>query len=202
MQRKPVYAQKALEGLALEDFDKIRTSSDGLIECVKSASWRINETHKCLPFSDEFLRTVGNLRKAAKDKKVDAAGLAYVDMTLTWVKCHRHLRDQGSPAPEPVPARPRRGCDEVTGRLGVTRWPRCPAVDSIPQNGESGPAEDLVLGDLLAVERVSTAVEHNFAFGQLDPPLPEPAPVFQPDDGAHSSDAGGHADVVGEWRTG
>jgi len=95
MQRKLAHAQKVLEGLAKEDYDKIRGGSDGLMECVKESSWRINDTDKYLLFSNEFLRTVENLRKAAKDKKIDAAALAYVDMTLTCVKCHRYLREAG-----------------------------------------------------------------------------------------------------------
>lgn len=107
MQRKLAHAQKVLEGLALEDFDKIRTNSDGLIQCVKDATWRINDTDKYLLFSNDFRRTVENLRKAAKDKKVDAAALAYVDMTLTCVKCHRYLRDEGiARAPDLSPLTP------------------------------------------------------------------------------------------------
>lgn len=94
--------------LALEDFDKIRTNSDGLIECVKEASWRINDTDKYLLFSNDFLRRVENLRKAAKDKKIDAAALAYVDMTLTCVKCHQYLRDEGiGLAPDLSPLAPK-----------------------------------------------------------------------------------------------
>src|SRR5262249_17754953 len=94
MQRKLTHAQKLLEGLALEDFDMIRTSADGLIECVKDSTWKLNDTEKYLLFSNDFLRGVENLKKAAKDKKIDAAALAYVDMTLTCVKCHRYLRDE------------------------------------------------------------------------------------------------------------
>ena len=94
MQRKLTHSQKILEGLALEDFDKIRKSSDSLIECIKDASWRINDTDKYVLFSNDFLRRVENLQKAAKDKKIDAAALAYVDMTLTCVKCHQYLRDE------------------------------------------------------------------------------------------------------------
>ena len=104
MQRKLTLAQKVLEGLALEDYDKIRTSSDGLIECVKEVSWRINDTDKYVLFSNDFLRRVENLRKAAKEKNIDAAALAYVDMTLTCVKCHQYLRDSGiSSAPDLSP---------------------------------------------------------------------------------------------------
>ncbi len=93
MQRKLAHAQKVLEGLALEDFDKIRTGSLGLIACYKDASWRINDTDKYLLFSNDFLRRVENLQKAADDKKIDAAALAYVDLTLTCVKCHQYLRE-------------------------------------------------------------------------------------------------------------
>ncbi len=93
MQRKLTNAQKVLEGLALEDFDKIRTASDGLLECYKDASWRINDTDKYKQFSNDFLRRIESLQTAAKDKKIDAAALAYVDMTLTCVKCHQYLRD-------------------------------------------------------------------------------------------------------------
>ena len=95
MQRKLSHAQKVLEGLAKEDYDAIRTGSDGLIACVRDASWRINDTDKYLLFSDNFRRSVEGLQKAAKDKKIDAAALAYVDMTLACVKCHRYMRDEG-----------------------------------------------------------------------------------------------------------
>ena len=93
MQRKLTNAQMVLEGLALEDFAKIRTGADGLMECYKDASWRINDTDKYKQYSNDFLTRIESLQKAAKDKKIDAAALAYVDMTLTCVKCHQYLRD-------------------------------------------------------------------------------------------------------------
>lgn len=64
-------------------------------EYVKDATWRINDTDKYLLFSNDFRRSAENLQKAAKDKKIDAAALAHVDMTLTCVRCHRYLRDEG-----------------------------------------------------------------------------------------------------------
>jgi len=94
MQRKLTHSQKILEGLAKEDFDKIGKSSESLIECIKDASWRITDTDKYVLYSNDFLRSVQNLQKAAKDKKIDAAALAYVDMTLTCVKCHQYIRDE------------------------------------------------------------------------------------------------------------
>jgi hypothetical protein len=93
MQRKLAHSQKALEGLAIADFDKIRTAAEGMIACVEDESWKINETKKYVAYSSEFLRRAESLKKAAKDKNIDAAALAYVDMTLTCVRCHQYLRE-------------------------------------------------------------------------------------------------------------
>lgn len=108
MQRKLVFAQKVLEGLAKEDFDKMGANADGLIECVKEVTWKLNDTEKYVLYSNDFLRRAENLKKAAQVKNIDAAALAYVDMTLTCVKCHQYLRDEGlSTAPELPPLAPK-----------------------------------------------------------------------------------------------
>lgn len=93
MQRKLKFSQMVLEGLATNNFDKIGKGGDGLIECVQHATWKINETEKYVLYSNDFLRRAEGLKKAAKEKNVDAAALAYVDMTLTCVKCHQYLRE-------------------------------------------------------------------------------------------------------------
>ena len=76
MQRKLTHSQKVLEGLATNDFKKIDSGADGLIECLKDATWKINDTDKYLLYSNEFLRQAETLKKAAKDKYTDAAALA------------------------------------------------------------------------------------------------------------------------------
>lgn len=93
MERKLLHAQKLLEGLAMKDFDKIDKSTEGLMECLKEATWRINDTDKYLLYSNEFLRNIEGMQKASKKKNIDAATLSYVEMTLTCVKCHEHLRE-------------------------------------------------------------------------------------------------------------
>ena len=94
MQRKLIYAQKLLEGLAKEDYHQIRMSAEGLRACVEDETWRINDTEKYLMLTDDFLRHTDAIRKAAKEKNIDSVALAYVGMTLNCVKCHEHLRDQ------------------------------------------------------------------------------------------------------------
>ena len=111
MQRKLAHAQKVLEGLATEDYGKIGKNADGLLDCVKDATWKIAQTDRYVLYSDDFRRGVEGMRKAAKDKKIDAAALAYVDITLTCVKCHRYLRDEGI-ALAPELTRPARGAGD------------------------------------------------------------------------------------------
>jgi hypothetical protein len=42
--------------------------------------------------SNDFRRSADSIVQAAKAKNLDGAALAYVDMTLTCVRCHKHVR--------------------------------------------------------------------------------------------------------------
>jgi hypothetical protein len=95
MQKKLVQAQKLLEGLALADFAKIGSAADELAELRKQSAWMVLKTRDYELFSIEFSRQIDAAKRAAKNKNTDAAALAYVDMTLTCVKCHKHVRDEG-----------------------------------------------------------------------------------------------------------
>lgn len=95
MQRKLAHAQKLLESLAVEDYDKIAKSTEELQFCARDASWRVLKTPKYETFSNDFIRQLDNIQQAAKKKNLDAAALGYVEMTLTCVKCHKYIRDEG-----------------------------------------------------------------------------------------------------------
>lgn len=92
MQRKLKESQKALEGLALNDFKKISTSADELIEISKAAEWKVLKDPQYEVFSTEFRRRAEQMGKAARDKNLDGATLAYVEVTMTCVRCHQHVR--------------------------------------------------------------------------------------------------------------
>lgn len=94
MQRKLSHSQKTLEGLAMADFGKISAGADGLLLCVQEASWKAVSTPKYEVYSNDMIRNLESMKKAAKAKNVDAAALAYVDLTLTCVKCHTHVREE------------------------------------------------------------------------------------------------------------
>jgi hypothetical protein len=93
MQRKLQNAQKVLEGIAVNDFDKITKHAEELILISKQAEWKVLKTPQYEMFSNDFRRTAGELIENAKQKNLDGAALAYVDLTLTCVKCHKHVRE-------------------------------------------------------------------------------------------------------------
>lgn len=94
MQKKLSHAQAVLEGLAMNNFDKIADSAEELTAISKVAEWQVLKTPTYELYSNEFRRSTEALRKQGKAKNTDGATIAYVEMTFTCVKCHQHVRDE------------------------------------------------------------------------------------------------------------
>ncbi len=92
MQRKLEYAHNLLHALILEDFDAMDRNAERLQRLSEASNWNVLRTHEYTRHSSEFRRTVDALRKAAQEKDLDAAALAYVEMTLKCVQCHTYVR--------------------------------------------------------------------------------------------------------------
>ena len=93
MMRKLTNSEKILEGLTLNDFDKVSKHAEDLIDIGKAAQFRALKTPDYELYSNQFRRNCQALIKQAKAKNTDGVALAYVDMTLTCVKCHQHVRE-------------------------------------------------------------------------------------------------------------
>ena len=93
MHRKLKHAQKVLEGIALGDFDAITKHAEELIQISKAVEWHVVKTPRYEVHSNEFRRAADSLIEKAKEKNLDGAALSYVDLTLTCVRCHKHVRD-------------------------------------------------------------------------------------------------------------
>jgi hypothetical protein len=107
MKKKLMLAQKVLEGLALEDFDKIKTAADDLVTVRQHAAFMVSKTAKYEGYTNDFQKHLEELQKSAKKKNIEAASLAYVEMTLTCVRCHQYVRDEKIGA-APLPSDPAR----------------------------------------------------------------------------------------------
>jgi hypothetical protein len=105
-------SQAVLEGLALNDFSKISRGAEALIQFSKTAEWFVRKTAKYELYSNEFRRAAETIVEKARDKNLDGAALAYFDMTMVCLRCHRYMREERD-ARRPVPAGP------VLGRAGA-----------------------------------------------------------------------------------
>jgi cytochrome c556 len=93
MRKKLQCSQLVLEGIAVNDYDKIAKNAEELIAVSKDAEWKVLKTPEYEVYSNDLRRAAESLIRNAKAKNTDGAALAYVDMTLTCVKCHKHVRE-------------------------------------------------------------------------------------------------------------
>jgi cytochrome c556 len=92
MRDKLELSQRVLEGLATEDYDLIIAKGTKLSAMSTGADWRVFENPDYDQQSVTFRQHVNSLVKAAKDKNLDAATLAYVRVTMSCVDCHKLVR--------------------------------------------------------------------------------------------------------------
>lgn len=93
MQKKLTHSQKVLEGIVLNDYDKIGDNAQELIRISKAVEWKVLKTPQYEMHSNEFRRSAENVAQAAKNKNIEGATLAYMDMTMVCVRCHKHVRE-------------------------------------------------------------------------------------------------------------
>jgi hypothetical protein len=92
MRAKLEHAEKLLEGLTTEDYDLLVKESQALVLLSEAAEWQVLETSDYAEQSAEFRRAADGLKKAGRDKNLDAAALRFVDVTLKCVHCHKYVR--------------------------------------------------------------------------------------------------------------
>lgn len=92
MKQKLMYSQAVLAGIAKEDYDLIAMNASKLVLLSKGTGWYTRQTPEYELFTIEFRRHAESLVKAAKDKNLDAATGAYMQMTVSCVSCHKYMR--------------------------------------------------------------------------------------------------------------
>ena len=94
MRAKLAHAQEILKGLTTDDFDAIVKGSSDLTTLSQDTDWNVIQTAGYRQQSDEFRRRTMALTKAGRAKNLDAATLAYVQVTLSCIDCHKYVRGQ------------------------------------------------------------------------------------------------------------
>lgn len=92
MREKLEHSQKVLGALATEDYFTLERISQRLSAMTQEATWQAFQNPDYTQFSANFRTHANALAKAAKEKNIDAATLAYVRMTMSCVDCHKSVR--------------------------------------------------------------------------------------------------------------
>jgi len=103
MMEKLNSSKMLLEGIALADFNKITRHAETLIQLSKTAEWFVYKTPRYETHSNEFRRAAETILQKARDKNLDGVTLAYFDLTMGCVRCHRYVREvRDARAPRPL----------------------------------------------------------------------------------------------------
>lgn len=92
MREKLKDAQQVLEGLALEDFEKIKQGADHMQHMSKATEWHVIAGPEYAQHSAEFRRCCEQLFKHADRKNIDAVAISYLHLTTTCIDCHKYVR--------------------------------------------------------------------------------------------------------------
>ncbi|MCE9562860.1 MAG: hypothetical protein K8U57_12515 [Planctomycetes bacterium] len=93
MQVKLKRSQSLLEALAKEDYKQLEESAISLVRISKATEFlRAYKTEEYEFQTRVFQRSAETLAVKAKEKNLDGATLAYMDMTMSCVACHNHFR--------------------------------------------------------------------------------------------------------------
>lgn len=99
MRAKLAHAQDVLEGLSLGDFATIGRGAQELALASQAASWQVLQTVEYARQSAEFRRSCESLKNAAREENLDGATLAWMEVTMKCVQCHKYVRGEASPTP-------------------------------------------------------------------------------------------------------
>ncbi len=92
MRKKLEATQKVMEGLVVEDYEMIAQGAKQLKAISAAADFVVVKEAMYTQHADEFRRVVDRLEKQAKEKRLDGAALANMDLTLSCIECHRFVR--------------------------------------------------------------------------------------------------------------
>ncbi|MBI1783661.1 hypothetical protein HYR69_00830 [Candidatus Sumerlaeota bacterium] len=107
MKKKLQHAQALLEGLAKEDYAKIRDNAKELTSISLDALYTKKHSPQYNQLSSEFRYATEKVVKMAEEKNLDGATLSYMQVVMSCVECHKLVRGQEETASADHPSFPR-----------------------------------------------------------------------------------------------
>lgn len=92
MRMKLNRSKAILEGLTLEDFDKIGQNARSLRLLSTESGWNVIQTKEYASQSRDFQRAADMIAEAADDRDIHRAAMGYVALTVRCIECHSYMR--------------------------------------------------------------------------------------------------------------
>jgi hypothetical protein len=93
MKQKLVASQNLLAGLTKADYPAIEKNAQSMIAVGYLEKWIRADTPEYQTMLRDFLYANKSLTLAAREKNLDGATVAYLQLTLSCVNCHKVVRD-------------------------------------------------------------------------------------------------------------
>jgi hypothetical protein len=93
MRQKMEASSLILEGLCTDDLKSVADGSQTLLKMPSEAKWRVSNDIMYRRYSTEFLHAVEELQKEAESNDIDGASMAWVNVTMKCLKCHKWVRN-------------------------------------------------------------------------------------------------------------
>jgi cytochrome c556 len=91
MKAKSGYAHRLLDAVVLAEFETVRDQAFRLKAVAGTADWNVMDTPEYVRESEAFIRATDRLLQSAGSKNPEAVALAFVEVTLSCVHCHRYV---------------------------------------------------------------------------------------------------------------
>lgn len=93
MRQKMQASNLILEGLCTDDLKLVTDGTQTLLKMPSEAKWRVSNDMMYRRYSTEFMQAVEELQKEAESNDIDSASMAWVNVTMKCLKCHKWVRN-------------------------------------------------------------------------------------------------------------
>jgi hypothetical protein len=93
MRQKMQASNLILEGLCMDDMKTVSSGTQTLLKMPSEAKWRVTNDMMYRRYSNEFVQAVEELQKEAEENDIDGASMAWVNVTMKCLKCHKWVRN-------------------------------------------------------------------------------------------------------------
>jgi len=93
MRQKMQASNLILEGLCMDDMKTVSLGAQTLLKMPSEAKWRVTNDMMYRRYSNEFVQAVEELKKEAEENDIDGASMAWVNVTMKCLKCHKWVRN-------------------------------------------------------------------------------------------------------------